>query len=154
MHWKLIKKLVNKKEKFAYFCNIFLDLYLRNIICQITWILDMSVIISVSSATSATIAILLNSAFWHYRTEEKMRNVTVRMEHFRTARTCTHAHTNTRVYTASHDVSRRSSRQILFRKIELPLSSTTERQQLCVGGSSRPTNTHVMCVRACVLERV
>lgn len=61
-----------------------------------------------------------------------------------------HAHRNTHVHTsASHDVSRRSSRQILFRKIGLPLSSTTERQQLCVGGSSQPTNTHVTCVRAC-----
>lgn len=49
---------------------------------------------------------------------------------------------------APRDVSRRSSRQILFRKIGLPLSSTTERRQLCVGGSFRLTNTHVMRVRA------
>lgn len=46
------------------------------------------------------------------------------------------------------DVSRRSSRQILFRKIGLPLSSTTERRQLCVGGSFRATNTRVTCARA------
>lgn len=46
------------------------------------------------------------------------------------------------------DVSRRSSRQILFRKIGLPLSSTTERRQLCVGGSFGATNTRVTCARA------
>lgn len=62
-----------------------------------------------------------------------------------------YVHIRTRVRTLTavpRDVSRRSSRQILFRKIGLPLSSTTERRQLCVGGSSRLTNTHVMRVRA------
>lgn len=79
-----------------------------------------------------------------------MRDVTTGMERFiQRAHVHAHVHTNTHVYTSSsHDVSRRSSRQILFRKIGLPLSSTTERQQLCVGRSSRPTNTHVTCVRA------
>lgn len=62
-----------------------------------------------------------------------------------------YVHIRTRVHTliaAPRDVSRRSSRQILFRKIGLPLSSTTERRQLCVGGSYRLTNTHIMRVRA------
>lgn len=77
---------------------------------------------------------------------DRTRDVTAGMEYFvlrAHAHARAHAHTSTpRVYTsASHDVSRRSSRQILFRKIGLPLSSTTERQQLCVGGSSRRTNT-------------
>lgn len=77
------------------------------------------------------------------------------MEHF-VQHAHAHVHTNTHLYAASvsHDVSRRSSRQILFRKIGLPLSSTTERQQLCVGGSFQPTNTYVTCVRACVRARV
>lgn len=74
---------------------------------------------------------------------DRMRDVTAGMEYF-VLRAHAHARTHgyARVYTsASRDVSRRSSRQILFRKIGLPLSSTTERQQLCVGGSSRRTNT-------------
>lgn len=56
------------------------------------------------------------------------------------------------------DVSRRSSRQILFRKIGLPLSSTTERQQLYVAsrrrGSSPTYQTHVTCVRAGASEKL
>lgn len=64
--------------------------------------------------------------------DEKMRDVMARMKHFvQCAHTHTHARAKARTYTSvSHDVSRRSSRQILFRKIGLPLSSTTKRQQL------------------------
>lgn len=60
-----------------------------------------------------------------------------------------------RVYaSASHDVSRRSSRQILFRKIGLPLSSTTERQQLCVRRILPTYQYHVTCVGAGASEKL
>lgn len=66
------------------------------------------------------------------------------------ARVYTHTHT-----AMSHDVSRRSSRQILFRKIGLPLSSTTERRthdtptNSCASAYRADlTNIHVTCVRA------
>lgn len=50
--------------------------------------------------------------------------------------TCARTRTHVPVLAAApRDVSRRSSRQILFRKIGLPLSSTAVRRQLCVGGS-------------------
>lgn len=61
----------------------------------------------------------------------------------------THTRTRTCMYTTSHDdVSRRSSRQILFRKIGLPLSSTTERRSCASADCPDLTNTHVTCVRA------
>lgn len=65
------------------------------------------------------------------------------MEHFVHEQAYVYAH----MYISSssgNDVSRRSSRQILFRKIGLPLSSTTERRQLCVGAdrSDQPTRAY------------
>lgn len=82
--------------------------------------------------------------------KNKMKDVTIGMKH-RVQRT-RHIYTHAYMYTsaASHDVSRWSSRQILFRKIGLPLSSTTERQQLCVDGSFPATNN----VRANACEKL
>lgn len=90
--------------------------------------------------------------------QNRMRDVTAGMEYFvprAHARARARTHGCARVYaSASHDVSRRSSRQILFRKIGLPLSSTTERQQLCVRRILPTYQYHVTCVGAGASEKL
>lgn len=88
---------------------------------------------------------LPNVAEWMKRWETSPREWNISYS----AHIHTHTRTRTCMYTTSHDdVSRRSSRQILFRKIGLPLSSTTERRSCASADCPDLTNTHVTCVRA------
>ena len=92
------------------------------------------------------------SSQFNFLTSEKKQ---IKRQTSRQKGSTSYTHARTRISTRTHQrhttFSRRSSRQILFRKIGLPLSSTTERRQLCVGGSSRPIRTYQYArnVRAC-----